>query len=47
MARKIHHDLHIPFEKLGELLFENVSCLAIDGASSITRWMTGTRPGRC
>lgn len=34
MARKIHHDLHIPFEKLGELSPKQL--LAIDGPKFIT-----------
>ena len=33
--RKIHHDLHIPFEKLGELSSRKL--LAIDGPKFITK----------
>jgi hypothetical protein len=33
--RKIHHDLHIPFEKLGELSPKKL--LAIDGPKFITK----------
>ncbi len=34
MARKIHHDLHIPFEKLGDLSAGDL--LAIEGPKFIT-----------
>ena len=35
MAGKIHHDLHIPFEKLREI--SSAELLAIDGPKFITR----------